>query len=609
MSTIKASKHQIGFDPTPANNIVLTASNGDLLVNRGVHDGTLTEIARFSADGLAGSDVVYTPAGTGAAPTTVQSKLLETVSVTEYYANGVSGAKVDPTGVVDSTAGIQAALDYGAANGIRVVGQGTFKTSSKVVIKGDADFSQATFNVYGTPDVAVEVSTGNASDPTTQITNAVIWLPKRIINVTKPSTGWAGQGIGVRVVNAYSCQIFIGNNVGFSKGLLITSFGTGNVYNNIYLGHLENNQINLALTPGNSSAWVNENNFIGGRLSHKSAEGANVSGTRHILLSKSTHAVNNNLFIKPSVEGDTAEYHVENGGSFNTFQQARWEAATPKVLYTADSANQGSSNYIIGGYGADNIVFTYAGGIGGSNNRFTGYSVDYITVGTGQKIQNQSSSANPIHLFYEAGTRPELAASTEWSVQHGSQSLQGKRKADSYSRVNLDYQNGRLYLGDGAAAPTKYFGGIVAGSMTISSGLMPTVDNSFNLGTASYRWGTVYAATGTINTSDKREKQDVADLDDAEKRVAAALKGLVKKFRFKDAVAAKGDNARIHIGVIAQEVMSAFQAEGLDPMRYAIVCYDEWDAELDDDGNQIRPAGNRYGVRYEELLAFIIAAL
>jgi hypothetical protein len=44
-------------------------------------------------------------------------------------------------------------------------------------------------------------------------------------------------------------------------------------------------------------------------------------------------------------------------------------------------------------------------------------------------------------------------------------------------------------------------------------------------------------------------------------------------------------------------------------MRYGIVCYDQWDAELDDDGNEITPAGDSYGVRYEELLAFIIAAL
>jgi len=42
---------------------------------------------------------------------------------------------------------------------------------------------------------------------------------------------------------------------------------------------------------------------------------------------------------------------------------------------------------------------------------------------------------------------------------------------------------------------------------------------------------------------------------------------------------------------------------------YAFYCYDEWEAEFDEEGNEISPAGNRYGVRYDELLAFIIAAL
>jgi hypothetical protein len=130
-----------------------------------------------------------------------------------------------------------------------------------------------------------------------------------------------------------------------------------------------------------------------------------------------------------------------------------------------------------------------------------------------------------------------------------------------------------------------------------------------DLGSAFWRWGTVFAVTGTINTSDEREKQDIAVLDEAEKRVAQSLKGLVKKFRFKDAVSKKGDAARIHVGVVAQEVANAFQAENLNPMRYGIVCYDEWEAEIDEEGHEIRPAGNRYGVRYEELLAFIIAAM
>lgn len=45
---------------------------------------------------------------------TVQGKLRESVSVTDFYANGFSGVRVDPTGAVDSTAGIQAALNSGA---------------------------------------------------------------------------------------------------------------------------------------------------------------------------------------------------------------------------------------------------------------------------------------------------------------------------------------------------------------------------------------------------------------------------------------------------------------------------------------------------------------
>lgn len=143
----------------------------------------------------------------------------------------------------------------------------------------------------------------------------------------------------------------------------------------------------------------------------------------------------------------------------------------------------------------------------------------------------------------------------------------------------------------------------------------PLADGVTSLGLASLKWSEVFAATGTINTSDKRNKQDEESLNDAEKRVALAVKGLIKKFRFKDAVERKGDDARIHVGVMAQEVIAAFEAEELDPVRYGIVCYDEWDAtpaEIDEDGNitrEAQPAGNAYGIRYDELFAFIIAAL
>lgn len=105
------------------------------------------------------------------------------------------------------------------------------------------------------------------------------------------------------------------------------------------------------------------------------------------------------------------------------------------------------------------------------------------------------------------------------------------------------------------------------------------------------------------------------------------------RFLFNDAVEKKGDAARLHIGVIAQQVAEAFASEGLDATRYGFLCYDEWTEQQevshieqivvsegvqDAEGNYItmplyedkkvvdqehKAAGNRYGIRYEEALA------
>ena len=119
---------------------------------------------------------------------------------------------------------------------------------------------------------------------------------------------------------------------------------------------------------------------------------------------------------------------------------------------------------------------------------------------------------------------------------------------------------------------------------------------SQSLGLASRRWSVVYAATGSINTSDRNLKEEIQELSEAELKVAQACKGLVKRFKFKG-------GTRKHIGVIAQDVRDAFSAEGLDAHEYGLFCSDTWTDE--DTGEEV----TQLGIRYEELLAFIIAAL
>jgi hypothetical protein len=150
-----------------------------------------------------------------------------------------------------------------------------------------------------------------------------------------------------------------------------------------------------------------------------------------------------------------------------------------------------------------------------------------------------------------------------------------------------------------------------------TQGFIPDTDNAINLGIAANRWKEVFAATGTINTSDGNEKQQIRDLTDAEKAVAVRLKGLIKAFKFNDAVDSKGDDARIHVGAIAQDVQQAFTDEGLDANNYGLVCLDTWytkDGEfvLPDENNNYPNDAERHdrlGLRYDQLWAFIISAL
>ena len=183
-----------------------------------------------------------------------------------------------------------------------------------------------------------------------------------------------------------------------------------------------------------------------------------------------------------------------------------------------------------------------------------------------------------------------------------------------YSTSDGTTSNGYLFENIGYAA-LGGTNGVVLGSGTYSgtgrivvdvfgglNTLRPYADNVTSLGTSVSRYTVVYATTGTINTSDATEKQQVRELDNAERRTAQRVKGLIRAFKWNEAVKSKGDGARIHVGVMAQDVEAAFAAEGLDASKYGLFCRDTWDT-LDGQPQ------TRLGVRYEELLAFVIAAL
>ena len=314
------------------------------------------------------------------------------------------------------------------------------------------------------------------------------------------------------------------------------------------------------------------------------------------MINKASNSVNNNIFIRCSLEGDGPEYHLECGGATNTFQQCRWEATTPKVHYIGDNDNQGVANVILYGYGVDNIVYSYTGATVGAYNDAYGTRNKYISVGTsnGIGLTQTYSGSYPIHTYYDPGIKPETATATQWSVKHGVQYLQGKRSTDTYPRIQLEYSSGKVWFGDGASALDIYLRKYNSGQLQVSASdsFTPATDNITKLGSSSYRWTTVYATTGTINTSDATQKQQIVDLTQAEQAVAKAIKGLIKTFKFNDAVKTKGDDARIHVGVIAQDVQAVLP----EAVTTSTLKGDETNTEY-------------LGVAYTEVVPLLVAAI
>lgn len=145
----------------------------------------------------------------------------------------------------------------------------------------------------------------------------------------------------------------------------------------------------------------------------------------------------------------------------------------------------------------------------------------------------------------------------------------------------------------------------------------PDYDNTCSLGAGGQRWEEVYAATGTINTSDSRLKNSVKDIDD---KLLDAWENIEpKQYKFNDATEKKGKQARYHTGYLAQDIQAECEKQGINASDYGLFCYDEWDEqeevseeiETEKDGKKVkekhvirprREKGDTYALRYEEAL-------
>ena len=166
------------------------------------------------------------------------------------------------------------------------------------------------------------------------------------------------------------------------------------------------------------------------------------------------------------------------------------------------------------------------------------------------------------------------------------------------------------YNASGSAAMYNSTGGWHwTGNLQTHSNISPWTDNTHDVGSSSKRWDDVYATNGSIQTSDRNEKNTIVT-SDLGLSFINKLKPVSYKFNNK---------ARTHYGLIAQDVETVLSDISKPSSGFAGFIKTEMAEEKYDDaisvpegkkvGDIMTPAHTAYGLRYNEFIAPLIKAI
>jgi hypothetical protein len=322
-------------------------------------------------------------------------------------------------------------------------------------------------------------------------------------------------------------------------------------------------------------------------------------------------ALNANAFLDNNQTTAATGFEL---GTINTVSAPSGEGSNPKV-WGYDSVNLGSfrneSAFIARGSWYKGFeVFD------GSSVGFSFGNTTTPATGTGFRYNGIGS----VIEAYNATNQQTFTLSSSGSIELGNQAVASSAFVDFHSSGKGSDYDTRIFSIGGNSTAGQGAITILASVIVAGSQLRPSVDNAYALGVPSYRWSTVYAATGTIITSDERAKTDIVDsnlgLD-----FIKALRPVSYKFKvgsnkvirqvYRDSEGnevdanAEGANpaeiiteevagSRNHYGLLAQEVKVALP-EGTD--------FAGWILTDKNDPN------SQQGLRYDQFISPIIKAI
>ena len=117
--------------------------------------------------------------------------------------------------------------------------------------------------------------------------------------------------------------------------------------------------------------------------------------------------------------------------------------------------------------------------------------------------------------------------------------------------------------GNGSVLQLSWANNSSVGVVLGSGAFRDAGDGNINLGASNHRFATVFAKTGSINTSDRNEKNTIADI--APEQAEKLIMGLKPStFKFND-----GTSGRTHWGIISQDIEELLPQIGMTDMDFA----------------------------------------
>lgn len=319
---------------------------------------------------------------------------------------------------------------------------------------------------------------------------------------------------------------------------------------------------------GNQNSTGANNSFFGGLAGNNNTTGSNNSffGENAGL---SNSAENNNTFIGANANGVAGIINAAAIGA-----NAQVLANNSLVLGSINGVNGANADTNVGiGVTSPEQRLTVGGGVNvDQNNVNSGSIVNGLNFGhaSGEGLaSNRNAGANQFGLDFYTFFLKRMSITQSGNVGIGTSSpsailevRDGTGSSGSGAHVQIgeaapNADEKLIAFGNGGCngGPCVYLGEqdandrmvLRAGTFRVKGGNWnPDIDNSIQLGQPSNRWSEVWAANGTVQTSDARLKQRITNLNYG---LSQVLQLRPVTFQWK-----AGSDRRTHVGLIAQEV-------------------------------------------------------